>query len=105
MKISIKTNTYVLSSDSPRELLPDDLMHRTSHIVALNRIRDIVNGKPSIIADTALRLGRYFSVAPDTWLCLQADYDLRVANARSGSRWSRACGCMREKAEIPGISN
>jgi len=44
-----------------------------------NRISDIVNGKRSITADTALRLGKYFRVSPETWLGLQADYDLRVA--------------------------
>ena len=44
-----------------------------------NRISDIVNGRCSITADTALRLGKYFSVSPETWLGLQADYDLRVA--------------------------
>ncbi len=44
-----------------------------------NRISDIVNGKRSITADTALRLGKYFSVSPETWLGLQADYDLRMA--------------------------
>lgn len=44
-----------------------------------NRISDIVNGKRSVTADTALRLGKYFSVSPEIWLGLQADYDLRVA--------------------------
>jgi addiction module HigA family antidote len=44
-----------------------------------NRISDIVNGKRSITADTALRLGKYFGVSPELWLGLQADYDLRVA--------------------------
>src|SRR6266404_5931560 len=44
-----------------------------------NRISDIVNGKRSIIADTALRLGKYFGVSPEVWLNLQVDYDLRVA--------------------------
>ena len=44
-----------------------------------NRISDIVNGKRSITADTALRLGKYFRVSPEIWLGLQADYDLRVA--------------------------
>ena len=43
------------------------------------RISTIVNGKRSISADTALRLGLYFGVAPELWLNLQADYDLRVA--------------------------
>ena len=44
-----------------------------------NRVSDIVNGKRSITADTALRLGKYFGVSPEIWLGLQADYDLRVA--------------------------
>ncbi len=44
-----------------------------------NRISEIVSGKRSITADTALRLGKYFGVSPEIWLGLQADYDLRVA--------------------------
>ena len=44
-----------------------------------NRISEIVNGKRSITADTALRLGKYFSVSPEIWLDLQSDYDIRVA--------------------------
>lgn len=44
-----------------------------------NHVSDIVNGKRSITADTALRLGRYFRVSPELWLNLQVDYDLRVA--------------------------
>jgi addiction module HigA family antidote len=44
-----------------------------------NRVSEIVNGKRGITADTALRLGKYFSVSPELWLGLQADYDLRVA--------------------------
>ena len=47
--------------------------------VPLNRVSDIVNGKRSITADTALRLGKYFGVSPEVWLNLQVDYDLRVA--------------------------
>jgi antitoxin HigA-1 len=44
-----------------------------------NRISEIVNGKCVITADTALRLGKFFTVSPETWLNLQSDYDLRVA--------------------------
>ena len=43
------------------------------------RISGIVNGKRSITADTALRLGKHFSVSPEIWLNLQSDYDIRVA--------------------------
>ena len=43
-----------------------------------NRVSEIVNGKRAITADTALRLGKYFGVSPETWLDLQSDYDLRL---------------------------
>ena len=43
-----------------------------------NRVSVIVNGERSITADTALRLGTYFRVSPETWLGLQTEYDLRV---------------------------
>ena len=42
------------------------------------RISEIVNGKRAITADTALRLGKYFGNAPDVWMGLQTEYDLRV---------------------------
>jgi addiction module HigA family antidote len=38
-----------------------------------------LNGKRSITAETALRLGRYFGNAPQFWINLQARYDLAVA--------------------------
>jgi addiction module HigA family antidote len=49
------------------------------------RINEIVLGKRSISADTALRLGRYFDMSPQFWLGLQMDYDLDVtADALNG---------------------
>ncbi len=47
--------------------------------VSPGRISEIVSGKRSITADTALRLGKYFGVSPEVWLNLQTDYDLRIA--------------------------
>ena len=43
------------------------------------RISQIVSGKRSISADTALRLGEFFGVSPETWLGLQLEYDMRIA--------------------------
>jgi addiction module HigA family antidote len=43
------------------------------------RISEIIRGRRSITADTALRFGKYFGVSPEIWLNLQVDYDLRVA--------------------------
>lgn len=42
------------------------------------RINEIILGKRSVTADTALRLGRYFKMSPQFWLGLQMDYDLDV---------------------------
>ncbi len=46
--------------------------------VPANRISEIVNGKRSITADTALQLQRYFGVEAQFWLNLQAEYELRM---------------------------
>lgn len=40
------------------------------------RISEIVKGKRSVTANTALRLSRYFSMSPEFWLNLQNQYDL-----------------------------
>jgi addiction module HigA family antidote len=42
------------------------------------RINEIVHGKRSISADTALRLSRYFNLSERFWLNLQARYDLEI---------------------------
>ena len=42
------------------------------------RINEIIHGKRSISADTALRLSRYFGLSERFWLNLQARYDLEV---------------------------
>jgi addiction module HigA family antidote len=48
--------------------------------VPLPRINDVVRGKRSISAGTALRLGIYFGLPAQFWLNLQNDYDIRMAN-------------------------
>jgi addiction module HigA family antidote len=53
-------------------------------MVPPGRVSAIVNGKRAITADTALRLGKYFGVTPQTWMDLQAEYDLRVARHMIG---------------------
>ena len=40
------------------------------------RIKEILDGKRAVTADTAIRLGRYFRTTPQFWLNLQAAYDL-----------------------------
>lgn len=82
----------------PGEILLEDFMkpldlsiNRLARelIVPPGRVSAIVNGRRSITADTALRLGRYFGVSPELWMGLQADYDLRVAQRTVGAEVER----------------
>jgi addiction module HigA family antidote len=41
------------------------------------RVSQILKGRRSITADTALRFSKYFGTTPDFWLGLQIEYDLR----------------------------
>lgn len=50
------------------------------------RINEIVHGKRSVTADTALRLSRYFGTSERFWLNLQTGYDLEVEKDRLGDR-------------------
>lgn len=75
----------------PGEVLMEDFIEGfgiTQHKLAVSidvpprRINEIVHGKRAITADTALRLGRYFGVAPQFWLNLQSRYELELAQER-----------------------
>ena len=50
------------------------------------RINEIIHGKRSISADTALRLSRYFGLSERFRLNLQARYDLEIEKDRLGGR-------------------
>jgi addiction module HigA family antidote len=54
--------------------------------VPLPRIYDIVKGKRSISADSALRLAAYFGLPAQFWLNLQNEYDLRTADVAGLSK-------------------
>jgi addiction module HigA family antidote len=47
--------------------------------VSAPRVNDIVLGKRSITADTAMRLSAYFGNSAEFWLGLQMDHDLWIA--------------------------
>lgn len=47
------------------------------------RINEIVHGRRSISADTALRIGRALGMTPEFWLNLQRMYDLDRARAQT----------------------
>lgn len=47
------------------------------------RINDLVRGRRSVTADTALRIGQALNMTPEFWLNLQRMYDLERARAVS----------------------
>lgn len=53
------------------------------------RINEIVRERRGITGDTALRLARYFGTDAQSWLNLQAAYDLRVAEMEGGKAVER----------------
>ncbi|NTU55565.1 MAG: HigA family addiction module antidote protein [Anaerolineales bacterium] len=82
----------------PGEVLLEEFlkpMNLSQNRVALDigvpprRINEIVLGKRSITADTALRLGRYFRMSPQFWLGLQMDYDLDITEDALARRLDR----------------
>jgi antitoxin HigA-1 len=79
----------------PGEILREDLMMPLGLSinglardlrVPVTRMSEIVNGRRSITADTALRLARYFATTPEFWVNLQSAYDLDVATRASAGR-------------------
>lgn len=49
--------------------------------VPANRLTDIIRGRRSVTADTAIRLGRRFATTPQFWMNLQTAHDLSKAGA------------------------
>ena len=73
----------------PGEILRDELLipmgisvYELANAIKVPRSRanDIVLARRAITTDTAMRLGRYFSMSPEFWINLQARYDLDVAD-------------------------
>lgn len=85
---------FPLAAVHPGKTLDAELAARglTAHALSLklrvpaNRISEIVAGKRSISAETALRLGRYFGTGAAFWANLQSQYDLAVAERELGDQ-------------------
>ena len=52
--------------------------------VPRSRVNDIVRGRRSRSADTALRFARYFGTTPEFWINLQSRFDLEMAKQTVG---------------------
>jgi addiction module HigA family antidote len=81
----------------PGEILNDELedtgltASKLSELIQAppNRLYQILAGKRSLTADTALRLGRYFGTSPDFWMNLQTAYELDLARNELGKSIER----------------
>lgn len=83
------TTSALLDEIHPGEILLEDFMKAmgiTARQLAADidvppsRISDIVNARRPITADTAVRLGLFFSMDARFWVNLQAEYDVRMAS-------------------------
>jgi addiction module HigA family antidote len=75
----------LLTNITPGEILDEEFLkpkgltqYRLAKDIGVppRRVNEIIKGQRAITADTALRLGRYFNMAPQFWLNLQTQYDL-----------------------------
>lgn len=78
----------------PGEILRDELENlelsasELARIIDVppNRITQIIAGKRSITADTALRLAKYFGTSPDLWMNLQKIFELDFTSMEIGDQ-------------------
>ena len=82
----------------PGEVLAEDFMlprSLSANQLALalrvppSRLAEMIRGRHSISADTALRLARYFETTTAFWMNLQSRYDLDVARDKAGKQIER----------------
>jgi antitoxin HigA-1 len=82
----------------PGDVLRDDFMKPlglTTYAVAKAigatpiTISLITRNRRAVSAEMALKLGRLFSVSPELWVGIQADYDLEVARLRKSAQIER----------------
>jgi len=83
--------TKLLDEIHPGEILLEDFMKPMAITarqlsadidVSPSRISEIIHGTRPITADTALRLGLFFSMEPRFWLNLQSEFDMRIAKRK-----------------------
>jgi addiction module HigA family antidote len=76
----------------PGEILGDELEEiglsakRLADVIKVppNRLYQLLAGKRSMTADTALRLSQYFGMSADFWMNLQSAYELDLARQQVG---------------------
>jgi addiction module HigA family antidote len=65
--------------------------------VPARRINEIVHGKRTITANTALRLSRYFGTSEQFWMNLQMRYDMELEKDLLGDKLEKEVGVYSKK--------
>jgi antitoxin HigA-1 len=100
-------NKRDLSPVHPGEILLEDFLvpmeitrYRLAKSIGVpqRRIDEICAGKRAITADTALRLACFFGTDAQSWMNLQAGYDLETAEVMLAERIKREVKPLRQAA-------
>jgi addiction module HigA family antidote len=92
-----KEKTMARTPIHPGEILGDELEEiglsakKLAEVIKVppNRLYQLLAGKRSITADTALRLSQYFGMSADFWMNLQSAYELDLARRQLGKTIQR----------------
>ncbi len=87
------TTRTLIPPPHPGETIAEDILEPlqmsvnqlAKHLgITATRLNDIVRGRRSVTADTALRLARYLGTSAEFWMGLQLEYDLRMTRQKVG---------------------
>ena len=93
----------------PGEVLREDFMrplNLSSNALAKaidvpsNRVSQIAKEQRGISGDTAIRLAEYFDTTGEFWMRLQAEYDLKIAEASLSEKIRCSIKSYRHREEI-----
>lgn len=87
---------------APLRLTPNKLT-LALHVPAPT-VYDIVHEERGISPEMALRLGRFFRTAPDFWLNLQSDFNLRTVSSQKEAPVKSQVRPLDESAWVSGAS-
>ena len=97
--------TELLEEIHPGEILLEDFMKpmgisarqlAADIDVSPSRVSELAHGTRPITADTALRLGLFFSIEPRFWINLQAEYDMRITTRNLQKKIAPVFGCSKK---------
>ena len=84
LKTAVHPGEVLKEELDERGVSPTELARQID--VPANRVSQIIAGRRTVTADTALRLGHWFGTEPQFWMNLQAQYDLVTAERAAGAR-------------------